>query len=160
MEITAPSLSRAKSITINIFYAVSSEVTLPWISLFSCCCYLTLWPLFLYFSPAFSFVFIFLTIQNFDNSSQSPQLHSTVLGFDCTYVYKLYVEGKVPMGFIYCACKGRYFNAVVLCTKLQTLSLLGCKFQLFYTFSIFNEWYWIFITAYPTSCLRLRHTLL
>lgn len=88
---------------------------------------------------SFFLCFHFFTIQNFDNLSKSPQLHSTVLGFDCMYVYKLYVEGKAPMGFIYCACKGRYFNAVVICTKLQPLSLLGCKFQLFYTFSIFNK---------------------
>lgn len=134
METTAHSLTRAKSIT-SLTLCCEQWSTLPWIPLFSCCCYLTLWPLFLYFSPAFSFVFIFSTIQNFDNFSQSPQLHSTVLGFDCTYVYKLYVEGKAPMGFIYCACKGRYFNAVVLCTKLQNLSLLGCKFQLFYILS-------------------------
>lgn len=93
------------------------------------CCYLTLWPLFLYFSPAFSFVFIFSTIQNFDNFSQSPQLHSAVLGFDCMYVYKLYVEGKVPMGFIYCACKGRYFNAVVLCTRCKPCPYLAVNFN-------------------------------
>lgn len=85
--------------------------------------------IFVFLSYFFLCFHFFNKIQNFDNFSQSPQLHSTVLGFDCTYVYKLYVEGKVPMGFIYCACKGRYFNAVVLCTRCKPCPYLAVNFN-------------------------------
>lgn len=104
-------LRAVKYITIN--------TTFFWLLLLDC---MTI--IFVFLSHFFICILIF---QNFHHFCQSPQIHSAVLGFDCSYVYMQHVEGKVPIGFIYCAKADTSMQQFFVQTNIQTMSSLGCE---------------------------------